>query len=224
MTNSNQSIANALKLLRTERNITQYQLANILGISTSTICLWEQGERFPNKRLRETLCSYFNVDMNFLCGYSTVRKSSIENDEVLSVDYYDRRCLKEGFDRFDLRFNKDIFDTDSAYTTMLLPKTLFRNNAHYFAINSKEEGLSPFGVNAEDILVFAQANSEDVEDKTIVCALLNGKIVVRLFRLSNESNCFYLAKSWDDEALLKIPNANEKEIIIGKLTYVFGRR
>lgn len=57
-----------LKLLRNERNMSQQELANALGISKSSINMYERGERKPNYELLETIADFFNVDIDYLLG------------------------------------------------------------------------------------------------------------------------------------------------------------
>ena len=60
-----------LKLLRNERNMSQQELADALGISKSSINMYERGERQPNFEILETIADYFNVDIDYLLGRTT---------------------------------------------------------------------------------------------------------------------------------------------------------
>lgn len=62
-----------LKLLRYEARLTQQELANILGISKSSINMYERGDREPNLETLEAIADHFNVDMDFLLGKSDHR-------------------------------------------------------------------------------------------------------------------------------------------------------
>lgn len=57
-----------LKLLRNEKNLSQQELADALGISKSSINMYERGERQPNFETLETIADYFNVDIDYLLG------------------------------------------------------------------------------------------------------------------------------------------------------------
>ena len=57
-----------LKLLRNEKNMSQQELADALGISKSSINMYERGERQPNFEVLEAIADYFNVDIDFLLG------------------------------------------------------------------------------------------------------------------------------------------------------------
>lgn len=57
-----------LKELRTEKGLSQAQLAKATGISTGAIGFWETGERVPNAIAVITLAKYFNVSTDYLLG------------------------------------------------------------------------------------------------------------------------------------------------------------
>ena len=57
-----------LKALRYERHITQQQLAAALGLSRSTIGMYEKGEREPDFATSEAIADYFNVRLDDLVG------------------------------------------------------------------------------------------------------------------------------------------------------------
>ena len=57
-----------LKSLRQSFNLTQPQLADKLGLSRSTISMYELGSREPDFETLEAIADFFNVDMNYLVG------------------------------------------------------------------------------------------------------------------------------------------------------------
>lgn len=57
-----------LKSLRTERGMTQDQLAKVLKISRSTIGMYEKGDREPDYETLEAIADFFNVDIDYLLG------------------------------------------------------------------------------------------------------------------------------------------------------------
>ncbi len=59
-----------LKTLRQQKDLTQDELAAELDISRSAISMYERGEREPDFETLEKIADYFNVDMNFLTGWS----------------------------------------------------------------------------------------------------------------------------------------------------------
>ncbi len=67
-----------LKKLRLSKDLTQTQLANVLGLSYSAISMYERGNREPDLETLELIADYFNVDMDFLTG----RKEYLSTESV----------------------------------------------------------------------------------------------------------------------------------------------
>lgn len=63
-----------LKNLRVSRDITQEQLASMLGVSRSAIGMYETGGRQPDFEMMEAIADIFNVDMDYLMGRSQVER------------------------------------------------------------------------------------------------------------------------------------------------------
>lgn len=57
-----------LKKLRKDRDMTQSELANILGVSPSTIGMYEQGRREPDSKTLLNMAKFFNVSTDYLLG------------------------------------------------------------------------------------------------------------------------------------------------------------
>ena len=64
-----------LKELRTSRNVTQAELAKAIGVSASTIGMYEKGEREPNFETEEKIADYFNVSLDMLRGKEEKQKT-----------------------------------------------------------------------------------------------------------------------------------------------------
>lgn len=63
------------------RGITQEELASALGVSRSTIGMYETGSREPGFETSEAIADIFNVDMDYLMGRSLVeRKHPVASD------------------------------------------------------------------------------------------------------------------------------------------------
>jgi len=57
-----------LKELREEKNMSQVQLANKLGVNNRTISQYERGIREPDIQTIKQLCAFFNVSAGYLLG------------------------------------------------------------------------------------------------------------------------------------------------------------
>lgn len=63
-----------LKSLRNRKGLSQSEFAKQIGVSKSSVNMYERGDREPNFETLEAIADYFNVDLDYLMG-----KSEIEN-------------------------------------------------------------------------------------------------------------------------------------------------
>lgn len=62
------SFGKILKDLRTERHLSQQQLADLLNISQSAIAKWELGKTEPTASAIVSVALFFDVNCDFLLG------------------------------------------------------------------------------------------------------------------------------------------------------------
>ena len=67
------AIGENIKHMRRERNITQEELAELFGVSCTAVSKWERGETYPDITLIFPLANYFEVSVDELMGYNSVR-------------------------------------------------------------------------------------------------------------------------------------------------------
>lgn len=67
------------KVLRSSRKLSQQELADELGTSKSSVNMYERGEREPGIEMLETIADFFNVDMDYLLGKSSIANRNFEN-------------------------------------------------------------------------------------------------------------------------------------------------
>ena len=68
-----------LRQLRLSQNMNQYDFANAIGVSRSTIGMYETGKREPDFETLEIIADYFNVTMAYLIGDESEYISKINN-------------------------------------------------------------------------------------------------------------------------------------------------
>ena len=79
------TFAERLKFLRTDRDLTRLALSKLIGVSHSSINMYERGEREPNLETLEAIADYFNVDMDYLLGRQDIPRR-IDLSSRLSMD------------------------------------------------------------------------------------------------------------------------------------------
>lgn len=91
--------------LRSNAHMSQFQLAKVLGIGTSTLGMYETNKRKPSPKVLKRIADYFNVSTDYLLGRSNNKKEkkglSLDEavDSVMSFDGrpvtdHDRQMMK----------------------------------------------------------------------------------------------------------------------------------
>ena len=69
-------IGERIKILRTERNLTQAALAHALGIAKTTLAAYEQDKNEPSNETFIKIANYFNVSADYLLGLTDVKTAN----------------------------------------------------------------------------------------------------------------------------------------------------
>ena len=77
------SFADTLKQFRTEKNLSQQQLADMLFVERSTIANWETGRRIPDAVLLLRISKCLDMDINILL--ETI-DNTVEEPNIIMVD------------------------------------------------------------------------------------------------------------------------------------------
>lgn len=83
-------IADRIKQLRDQNNMTQAELARKLHITRSAVNSWEMGISVPSTALLMDLANLFHVSTDFLLGMqknSTIDVSELNDQEVLLLQW-----------------------------------------------------------------------------------------------------------------------------------------
>lgn len=92
-------LSQRLKQLRSENNLTQAQLADILGIAKTTLAAYEQGKSEPNIELLIKMADYFCVTVDYLIGKTNcIHEEYQPISDILGIDEKTIDILK-GFSR-----------------------------------------------------------------------------------------------------------------------------
>ena len=61
-------------------DITQKELADDLGMGSTTITEWEKGRNYPNIEMFQKIADYFKVTPNYLLGYDDTAQGGEQTD------------------------------------------------------------------------------------------------------------------------------------------------
>ncbi|ALS17785.1 helix-turn-helix domain-containing protein [Clostridium butyricum] len=77
-------LGDRIKELREKKNLTQSQLSKILGVSPSTIGMWEQNRRSPDNESLNKIADLFNVSIDSLFGRTDHISSNESNNNIIT--------------------------------------------------------------------------------------------------------------------------------------------
>lgn len=185
-----------LKLLRNQKHLSQAQLAKEIGVSSSTIAMWESGEREPkNYETLEIIADFFNVNMELLLT-GTIAPTRIP-------------VLEKVVAGIPLGAIEDIIDYEE------IPHSMAKSG-DYFALQIKGDSMEPRIKEGDVVIVRKQP---DVESGEVAIVLVNGdEATIKKVQKFNgginlvPSNPAYEVKTYSNDDIESLPVS-----IIGKV-------
>lgn len=111
-------IMNRLKELRKEKDLTQKELADEIGVSKITVLRWENGERDIKTEKAQALADYFGVSVGNLLGYTNDPKQ-YDDEIILTSPRTDRiftHSYKQEADKIKAAFFKFVMNNSILLT------------------------------------------------------------------------------------------------------------
>lgn len=104
-TNKNAPFPSQLRELRKKKGVSQEAFAKVLGVSKSTVGLWETGDTLPDAKSLRGMAEYFDVTADYLLGLSTATRG--EFHEFARVTHFNPSTVQmltlcAGSDRNDI--------------------------------------------------------------------------------------------------------------------------
>lgn len=75
--------------LRRQRDLSQSELANYIGVNKQTISQYERGVRRPDLDTLSILCDFFNVSSDYLLGKSNITMRFVDSFGLNKLDISD---------------------------------------------------------------------------------------------------------------------------------------
>lgn len=141
-----------LKMYREQKGLSQADLAKMLGISQSTVGMWENGKNRPRVQVLEKLTEIFGVTTNDLIG--TPSRSGAVKIPVLGK-------VAAGI---PIEAVEDILDYEEITPEMA-------NGGEYFALRISGNSMEPRMRDGDVVIVRKQ---EDVDSGSVAIVLVNG--------------------------------------------------
>ena len=71
---------------RKDKNLTQEELAEKLGVTNKSISRWENGKTMPDYSILKDLCNILEIDVNELLAGEKIKKEDIQNYSIDNLD------------------------------------------------------------------------------------------------------------------------------------------
>ena len=81
-------IGRFISSLRKEKEMTQSQLAEVMGVSTNAVSKWERGINLPDASIMQKLCDVLGITLNeFFAGERVEETAAVQRSEqnILSL-------------------------------------------------------------------------------------------------------------------------------------------
>ena len=79
-------ISQKIKEYRSQKKVTQKELANLLGVSCQSISKWEREECYPDISLLPIIADYFGVSVDCLLGHDTGKQAEEINEACAKAE------------------------------------------------------------------------------------------------------------------------------------------
>jgi len=84
-----------LKVLRKNKNLSQEDLANKVGVSRQSVSKWETGEAYPEMNNILELCKIFKCNIGELVNDNMIDLDSLDEDVKMSVVKFKKEKQKK---------------------------------------------------------------------------------------------------------------------------------
>ena len=157
------NIGENIKKLRTEKQITQEQLAEHLCISYQAVSKWENNVTTPDIFLLPAISEYFEVPIDELFK---INMSGYKNRAQRLLAIYEQTHKKEDFEKADSEYEKLFTDNKADGVDMRLYGIL--NEYHSYALAAKAEELYKksidLGIETEGQLIYLLSRTSRNEE------------------------------------------------------------
>lgn len=142
-----------LVVLRKQKGLTQVQLAKLLGVSTSTVAMWETGQRKPDFHTIVRLCDFFAVDFEQLSGLPALYREPKEQFTIPVLGFVRAglpNWAEENIIGYE-RINEDLART-----------------GEMFALRIKGDSMEPKMSNGDTVIVRRQSFAENGQTVVVI--------------------------------------------------------
>ena len=204
-----------LKSLRKEQRLTQVELAKKLGLTRSSLSMYELGDREPDFETLEAIADFFNVDMDYLLGRSD-KTTKLTNIVPLHPDIKDIKLYRTEL-LGDVACGAPIV-ANAEYETYI--ETDFDPKADH-CVRAKGDSMINARIYDGDIVFIKDCDIVDNGDIAVV--IIDGEVTLKRFYYYREENVVKLIAENPNYAPLVYSGEEINHIkIVGKALFFQG--
>nr|DAH77522.1 MAG TPA: Repressor protein CI [Caudoviricetes sp.] len=155
------TLGSRIKELRLERKMTGDELGRVLGISKSTISLYEHDKSTPDDAIKKKICSYFDVSFDWLMGITTSRTTIYPKRTGRGVPIPVLGRVVAGI---PLEAVEEILDYEEITPELAA-------SGEFFALKIRGHSMEPRMMEGDVVIVRRQ---DDVDSGDVAIVLVNG--------------------------------------------------
>ncbi len=199
-----------IRELRESKGISQTMLGYVLGVTRSTICQYEKGNRQPDPVALQKLADYFGVSVDYLLGRSENKKSPVFENEVQLNDIHRIPIYGHVVAGVPLMSEENL----EGYIQIS-----YTPPEEYFALRVAGDSMINAGIRDKSVLVVHK--QPDAKNGDIVVALINGEATVKRFKVYGK-NYFLMPENpaYEPIPVIKDASGNADFLILGKVVEV----
>lgn len=204
-----------LKELRKSKELSQADFAKQLGLSKSSINMYERGEREPSINTLEAIADYFNVDMDYLLGKTDHRNryewlkttKNISAENIIPIPKMKKIPLLG-----KIACGEPILATENLDGFVNAPEDITAD----FALTCRGESMIGARILDGDIVLIRQ--QPDVDDGEIAAVLIENEATLK--RVHKKNGCLILNPANPNYEPIVITGEELAEVrILGKAVY-----
>jgi repressor LexA len=155
------TLGSRIKDLRVGDRMTGDELGKVLGVSKSTISLYEHDKSTPDDEIKKSICSYFDVSFDWLMGLSAIKKHINNNHNGRGIKIPVLGRVVAGI---PIEAVEEILDYEE-----ITPELAATGD--FFALKIRGHSMEPRTIEGDVVIVRRQ---EDVDSGDIAIVLVNG--------------------------------------------------
>ena len=160
------SYSDRIRELRTMRQMSQQELADMLDVNKVTVSQYERGVRKPDINILTALCDIFNVSADYLLGKESVTMRLVDKSGLQKLDRGGKRIPVLGRVAAGIPIDaiEDVLDWEDISEDM-------SKTGEFFGLRIKGDSMQPRMVEGDVVIVRRQP---DAESGDIVIVQVNG--------------------------------------------------